>query len=60
MAVVGIRVNICCSSCEFSVNLYLEAIVDSMEEKIQDVDKGVSLKPKTDGWIGGVCSISVL
>ena len=49
MGVFGIRVNICFSSCRFSVNLYLEAVVDSMEQKIQGVDKDVSLKPRTEG-----------
>lgn len=39
----------CFSSCEFSVNLYLEAIVDSMEQKIQGVEKDAYLKPRIEG-----------
>ena len=51
MAVIGSRVNIIppSPSCGFSVNLYLEVIGDFIEEKIQDVDKGVSLRHKIDG-----------
>jgi hypothetical protein len=59
MGVIGIRVNIYFSSCGFSVNLFLEAMVDSMQQKIQGVDKDVSLKPRIEGAIG-VYSISLL
>jgi hypothetical protein len=40
--VTEIRVNICFSSCGLSVNLYLEAIVNSMEDKILGVDEDLS------------------
>jgi hypothetical protein len=58
IGVIGIRANICFSSCGFCVNLYLEAIVHCMEQKIQGVDKGVRLKPHTEGQTG-VYSIGV-
>ena len=43
----GFRVNICFSSCGFSVNLYLEAIIDSKEQKVRGFIKDVNLKPIT-------------
>jgi hypothetical protein len=59
IGVTGVRVNICFSSCGFSLNLYLESIVDSKEQKIQGVAKYVSLKPRIEGYIG-VYSFSLL
>jgi hypothetical protein len=49
MGVIGVRMNICFSSRGFSVNLYLEAIVDSKEQKIKGVEEYVNLKPRTEG-----------
>jgi len=49
MGVIGIRVNICSSSCGFSVNLCLGTMVDSMEQTIQGADKGMSLKLNVEG-----------
>lgn len=49
MGVIGIRANICFSTCGFPVNLYFEAIVDSKEQKIQCVFKDASLKPRIEG-----------
>jgi len=49
MGVIEIRANIYFSTCGCSVNLYFEAIVDSKEQKIQGVFKGVNLKPRIEG-----------
>ena len=59
MGVIEIRANIYFSTCGCSVNLYFEAIVDSKEQKIQGVFKGVNLKPRIEGQIG-VYGISLL
>jgi hypothetical protein len=59
IGVTVVRVNICFSSSGFSLNLNLEAIVDSKEQKIQGVVKDVSLKPRIEGYIG-VYSFSLL